>query len=59
MTALNGGMGSEWVSLIRAELRNPLAVIAGFESGKYTSYSIPGLTAETPTRAARVHRPAL
>ncbi len=48
LSALNGGMGSEWVSLIRSEVKNPLAVIAGFESGKYTTYSIAGLTAETP-----------
>ncbi len=49
MSALEGGMGSEWISLIRAGVKNPLAVIAGFETGKYTSYSIPGLTAESPT----------
>jgi hypothetical protein len=49
MSALEGGMGSEWVSLIRAGVKNPLAVIAGFSTGKCTSYSIPGLTAETPT----------
>jgi len=49
MSALEGGMGSEWVSLIRAGVKNPLAVIAGFSSGKYTSYSISGLTAETPS----------
>src|SRR5208337_4415284 len=48
-SALEGGMGSEWVSLIRAGVKNPLAVIAGFETGKYTSYSISGLTAETPS----------
>jgi len=57
MSALEGGMGREWVSLIRAELKNPLAVIAGFETGKYTSYSIPGVTAETPSvQAAFVGR---
>ena len=33
----------------RAGVKNPLTVITGFETGKYTSYSIPGLTAETPT----------
>jgi hypothetical protein len=49
ISALEGGMGSEWVSLIRAGVKNPLAVIAGFESGKYTSYSIPGLTAQAPS----------
>lgn len=49
MSALDGGMGREWVALIRAGVKNPLAVIAGFETGKYTSYSISGLTAETPS----------
>ena len=48
MSALNGGVGREWVSLIRSEVRNPTSVIAGFVSGRYTSYSIPGLTARTP-----------
>jgi hypothetical protein len=49
ISALEGGMGREWISLIRAGVRNPLAVIAGFESGKYTSYSEPGLIAVTPS----------
>ena len=49
MSALDGGMGKEWISLIRAGVKNPLAVIAGFETGKYTSYSISGLTAESPS----------
>ncbi len=49
LSALHGGMGSEWISLIRSEVKNPLAVIAGFESGRYTSYSIAGLTAQTPS----------
>lgn len=48
MSALNGGMGKEWVSLIRAGVKNPLAVITGFLTGKYTAYSISGLTARTP-----------
>jgi hypothetical protein len=48
MTALNGGMGSEWVSLIRSQVRNLGAVIGGFISGKISSYSINGLTARTP-----------
>jgi hypothetical protein len=46
--ALEGGMGREWISLFRSKLRNPLAVIAGFETGRYSSYSIAGLIAETP-----------
>jgi hypothetical protein len=46
--ALEGGMGKEWISLIRAGVKNPLRVITGFETGRYSSYSIPGLIAETP-----------
>jgi hypothetical protein len=48
MSALNGGMGSEWVKLIRARARNPRAVISGFVSGRINAYSIPGLTFKTP-----------
>jgi hypothetical protein len=48
LSALNGGLGSEWAKLIRAQVRNPISVIGGFVSGKYTSYSIRGLTAKTP-----------
>lgn len=48
LNAVNGGLGSEWVKLIRSQVRNPAAVILGFVSGKYTSYSIPGLTVKTP-----------
>jgi hypothetical protein len=48
MSALNGGLGSEWVSLIRGQVHNLRAIISGFVSGRYTSYSISGLTARTP-----------
>ena len=48
LSALNGGLGSEWVKLIRAQVHNLSAVIGGFVSGKFTSYSIPGLTVKTP-----------
>src|SRR4051812_13911190 len=48
LSALNGGLGSEWVKLIHAEVHNLSAVIGGFVSGKYTAYSIPGLAAKTP-----------
>jgi len=47
--ALNGGIGSEWATLIRREVRNPFSVIGGFVSGKITSYSVPGLIARTPS----------
>jgi hypothetical protein len=49
MSALNGGIGSEWVRLIRSEVHNLNAVIGGFVAGKHTSYSIPGLTVKTPS----------
>jgi hypothetical protein len=48
VNALNGGLGSEWVKLIHSEVHNLSSVIAGFISGKHTTYSIPGLTAKTP-----------
>ena len=47
--ALSGGMGSEWVKLIRSEVKNLRSVLAGFLSGRITSYSIPGLVAQTPS----------
>ena len=36
------------MKLIRAQVHNLSAVIGGFVSGKFTSYSIPGLTVKTP-----------
>jgi len=48
MSALNGGLGSEWVSLIRNKARNLRSVVGGFVAGRYSSYSIPGLTVRTP-----------
>ena len=34
LNALDGGMGSEWVKLARAEVKNLGAVISGFVSGR-------------------------
>ncbi|MBV8488634.1 MAG: hypothetical protein JO161_10180, partial [Planctomycetaceae bacterium] len=48
-SALSGGMGSEWVKLIRSEVKNLGAVLAGFASGRFSAYSIPGLVAQTPS----------
>src|SRR5262245_40034334 len=48
MNALRGGLGSEWVALIRSQVRNVATVINGFVSGRYSTYSIPGLTVKTP-----------
>ena len=48
MSALNGGVGREWGSLIRSEVQNVGSVVAGFVSGRYTAYSISGLTMRNP-----------
>jgi len=48
LSALNGGPGSEFVSLIRHEVRNLSSVIGGFESGRITQYTIAGLVAKIP-----------
>jgi hypothetical protein len=48
MNALRGGLGSEWVALIRSRVRNVTSIINGFVSGRYSAYSIPGLTVKTP-----------
>jgi hypothetical protein len=48
LNALNGGLGSEWVSLVRQRVRNLGSVLGGFVSGRTTAYSIPGLTVRTP-----------
>jgi hypothetical protein len=47
--ALSGGMGSEWIKLIRSEVKNLGSVLAGFLTGRITAYSIPGLVAQTPS----------
>jgi hypothetical protein len=48
LSALNGGLGREWVSLIRSEVRNLGSVIGNFVSGRLSAYSIAGLTVRTP-----------
>jgi hypothetical protein len=48
MAALNGGMGHEWITLIRSHVHNLGSVVGGFISGHLSAYSIPGLTARTP-----------
>ncbi|MGO9597414.1 MAG: hypothetical protein ACLP7Q_05275 [Isosphaeraceae bacterium] len=39
--ALSGGMGSEWVKLIRSEVKNLRSVLAGFLSGRITAFPFP------------------
>ncbi len=48
VSALGGGPGSEFVSLIRREVHNLSSVISGFESGRITQYTIAGLAAKIP-----------
>ncbi|WP_165253299.1 hypothetical protein [Paludisphaera soli] len=47
MGALGGGVGSEWASLIRRQIRNPQAVVRQFIAGQ-SSYSAAGITFRTP-----------
>src|SRR5262245_60229299 len=46
LSALNGGPGHEFVTLINRELPNVGGVIKGFITGRYTQYSIRGLVAK-------------
>jgi len=48
LTALDGGAGSEFIKLIRHEVRNPLSIIGRFSSPNPTQYTIPGFVAKTP-----------
>ncbi|MFO0949780.1 MAG: hypothetical protein U0835_01240 [Isosphaeraceae bacterium] len=48
MAALNGGAGSEFVTLLRRQAPNLNAVIAGFISGKTTQFTTPGIVAKIP-----------
>jgi hypothetical protein len=49
LNAMFGGMGSEFVTLIRNQVHNLGSVLGGFVSGRLTQYSISGLTVKTPT----------
>ena len=59
MSALEGGMGREWVSLIRAGVKNPLAVIAGFSDREVHVLLDLWPDGRDAQRAARVRRPAV
>jgi hypothetical protein len=48
LNAMVGGVGSEFVTLIRREVHNLGAVLSGFMDEKLSHYSIPGLTVKTP-----------
>jgi hypothetical protein len=49
ISALEGGPGSEFVSLIRKQIKNPLALIKKFENGTTTQASINGIAARIAT----------
>ncbi|WP_165072001.1 hypothetical protein [Paludisphaera rhizosphaerae] len=48
MSALGGGAGSEWATLIKRQVRNSQAVVRQFVSGQLTAYSTTGITFRTP-----------
>lgn len=48
LNAYFGGAGHEFIALIEKEIKNPLAVVSGFESGALSQYSIPGFTVKSP-----------
>ena len=48
-SALGGGPGSEFVNLIRHEVKNPAALLGQFTSGATTTASIPGAAARKAT----------
>jgi hypothetical protein len=48
LNAIFGGAGHEFVALAQKEVRNLIGVIAGFESGAISQYSIPGLAIKSP-----------
>jgi hypothetical protein len=49
LNAICGGMGSEFITLIRNEVHNLSAVLSAFIRGNVKQYSIHGLTVKTPT----------
>ena len=48
-SALGGGPGSEFVNLIKKEVKNPAALLGQFTSGATTTASIPGAAARKAT----------
>jgi hypothetical protein len=48
LNALSGGAGSDFVKLLRREVRDPTAVIASFVSGQRTEFTVPGFAAKVP-----------
>jgi hypothetical protein len=50
LSALNGGAGHEFVTLIKKEVKNLDSVILQFATGAIKQYSVPGFVAEVPTQ---------
>ncbi len=50
MSALGGGVGSEWATLIRRQVRNPQAVVRQFTAGQTSAFSATGITFRTPAQ---------
>lgn len=48
MSALGGGVGSEWATLIRRQVRNPQAVVRQFTAGRTSTFSATGIAFRTP-----------
>ena len=48
LDALGGGIGSEWTTLIRRQVRNPTAVVRRFVAGQTAAFSATGITFRTP-----------
>lgn len=48
MGAIGGGVGSEWATLIRRQVRNPQSIAAKFAAGQSTTFSTTGMTFRTP-----------
>ncbi|QEH32698.1 hypothetical protein OJF2_11770 [Aquisphaera giovannonii] len=53
LNAINGGLGSEWVKLIRAQVRNVNSVLLRFATGQLSAYSTRGLAVRTPYQQAQ------
>lgn len=47
-SALGGGVGNEWATLIRRQVRNPRAIVASFVGGQTSAFSANGITFRTP-----------
>jgi hypothetical protein len=49
LSAINGGAGHEFATLIKREVHNVFGVISKFETGAITQYTIPGFVVKSPS----------